>query len=326
MRRKALTLVEMMVAIGLLAIVMVMAGSIFRVAIESYRMAKANGEILQKLRVITSQLDRDLQGLIQQDQAFTVCLGQKDPNAPKSHGRFDRIVFLASGDFDSYRPVELRNGDPSKPVSGNTARISYMLARRYDPVRDRYIQAIDLPPSRRILARTQHILTPEEFKDPCDPCALGTDISLWFKWHNHQEYDQMTLRQSAELFWARLPDPVRVNALTAITDIDVDISGVKSTLVSNDPPYERGACVDLNDPNSIHMILCEGVGDFAIQGWDDTAQQWVPQTDSSGALAQKSYLGLPAQGRALKFTFTLYDSKGVLKTGRTFTHIVDLDH
>jgi len=319
MRRKAFTLIEMMVAMGLLAIVMVMAGSIFRVAIGSYRMAKANGEILQKLRVITSQLDRDLKGLIQQDQAFTVC--QKDPNA----GRFDRIVFLASGDFESYRPVELRTGGSSQFICGNTSRISYMLARRYDPGRDRYIQAIDLPPSRRILARTQHILTPKGFKDPLDPCALGTDISLWFKWHNHQEYDQMTFQQSPELFWARLPDQVRVNALSAITDIN-GISGVTSTLVSNEPLYERGACVDPNDPNSIHMILCEGVGDFAIQGWDDTAQQWVPQTDSSGALAQKSYLGLPAQGRALKFTFTLYDSKGVLKTGRTFTHIVDLDH
>ena len=26
--------------------------------------------------------------------------------------------------------------------------------------------------------------------------------------------------------------------------------------------------------------------------------------------------------KALKFTFTLYDSKGILKGGRTFTHIV----
>jgi prepilin-type N-terminal cleavage/methylation domain-containing protein len=324
MRKKAFTLVEMMVAMGLLAVVMVMAGTIFRVAIGSYRMAKANGEILQKLRVITSQLDRDLQGLIQKDQAFTVCLGQKDPNAPKGQGRFDRIVFLASGDFDSYRPVEPGTGGSLKPVSGNTARISYMLARRYDPFLDRYVEASNLPPSRRILARTQHILTPEEFKDPYDPCALGTDLSLWFKWHNHQEYDQMTFQQSPELFWARLPDPIRVNALSAITDTDVELLGMKSTLVSNDPPYQRGACVDLNDPNYIHMILCEGVGDFAIQGWDDTNQRWVPQADGTGTLSQISYQGLPAQGRALKFTFTLYDSKRILT--RTFTHIVDLDN
>ena len=33
---------------------------------------------------------------------------------------------------------------------------------------------------------------------------------------------------------------------------------------------------------------------------------------------------IPGLGRALKFTFTLYDSKGVIKEGRTFTHIVYL--
>jgi prepilin-type N-terminal cleavage/methylation domain-containing protein len=316
MRRKAFTLVEMMVAMGLLAVVMVMASSIFRVAIGSYRMAKANGEILQKLRVITSQLDRDLQGLVQQDQAFTVCLGQKDPNAPKGQGRFDRFVFLASGDFESYSPVLTPDGT-TKTVRGSLARISYMLARRYDPVGGRYVEAINLPPSRRILARTRHILTLEEFKDPCRPSDLGTDVSRWFKWHNHQEYDQITLQQSPELFWKRLTDPVRADALSVITDVDVP----GSTLPSFD---RRGACVDTNDPNSIHMILCEGVGDFAIQGWDETARQWIPQADSSGALAQVSYHGLPAQGRALKFTFTLYDSKRILT--RTFTHIVNLEN
>jgi hypothetical protein len=35
---------------------------------------------------------------------------------------------------------------------------------------------------------------------------------------------------------------------------------------------------------------------------------------------------IPGLGRALKFTFTLYDSKGILQNGRTFTHIVFLDN
>ena len=34
---------------------------------------------------------------------------------------------------------------------------------------------------------------------------------------------------------------------------------------------------------------------------------------------------IPGLGRALKFTFTLYDSKGLIPGGRTFTHIVTLD-
>jgi hypothetical protein len=34
----------------------------------------------------------------------------------------------------------------------------------------------------------------------------------------------------------------------------------------------------------------------------------------------------PGLGRALKFTFTLYDSRGLIPDGRTFTHIVYLDN
>ena len=30
--------------------------------------------------------------------------------------------------------------------------------------------------------------------------------------------------------------------------------------------------------------------------------------------------------KAIKFTFTLYDSKGIIKGGRTFTHIVYLEN
>ena len=34
---------------------------------------------------------------------------------------------------------------------------------------------------------------------------------------------------------------------------------------------------------------------------------------------------IPGLGRALKFTFTLFDSRGLIKDGMTFTHIVYLD-
>ena len=34
---------------------------------------------------------------------------------------------------------------------------------------------------------------------------------------------------------------------------------------------------------------------------------------------------IPGLGRAFKFTFTLYDSKGVFGEGKIFTHIVYLD-
>ena len=132
----------------------------------------------------------------------------------------------------------------------------------------------------------------------------------------------------------------------------------------------RGAEINPADPNSIHMLLCEGVGEFKIQGWNDALQRWVPEVDpdGDGTLLDTDFIPaqngielhseeipgvlypyppnggvrinnidypenqideahfdmIPGLGRALKFTFTLFDSKGIIKEGRTFTHIVYL--
>jgi hypothetical protein len=115
------------------------------------------------------------------------------------------------------------------------------------------------------------------------------------------------------------------------------------------------------------MLLCEGVGEFKIQGWYDAEQQWLPEVDPDGdgdltdthfygqddpntpgvlypyppyggvkinnfrsypreEINEEYFDAIPGLGRALKFTFTLYDSKGIFKDGRTFTHIVYLDN
>jgi hypothetical protein len=42
-------------------------------------------------------------------------------------------------------------------------------------------------------------------------------------------------------------------------------------------------------------------------------------------LNEEHFNEIPGLGRALKFTFTLYDSRGIIREGRTFTHIVYLD-
>lgn len=43
-------------------------------------------------------------------------------------------------------------------------------------------------------------------------------------------------------------------------------------------------------------------------------------------LVEEYFNEIPGLGRALKFTFTLYDSKGVFENGRIFSHIVYLDN
>jgi prepilin-type N-terminal cleavage/methylation domain-containing protein len=353
--KKAFTLVELLVAIGLLAIVISFAGVIFRVSIDAYRTAMANAEIMQKLRAITEQLDADFEGLRKDGEIAVTwsarpvpAAGYKD-NDLDGYERFDRIMFFADGDFQSY--------GVSPMVRGNVARVAYMLAKRNG------IAAPGQPRAERMLVRTQHILTEDPslavFLDP----NTASDLQL-YSWNNYLEYDKITLDE-----WKIIPWPDKARLLSVICDVIVGRSNVNEQV--------KGAQVNPNDPNSIHMLLCEDVGEFKIQGWSDTLQRWVPEVDPDGdgfltdtdfipaqnsteldpveipavlypyrswypidpnsyvqinnisypgqMLNQANFNNIPGLGRALKFTFTLFDSKGIIKEGRTFTHIVYLD-
>jgi prepilin-type N-terminal cleavage/methylation domain-containing protein len=363
--KKGFTLIELLVAIALLAIVISFAGVIFRVSINAHRAAIANAEIMQKLRAITNQLDSDFKGLRKDGEIFVIWAANAVPpggyqdNDLDGYERFDRIMFFADGDFHSYRVNPM--------VRGNVARICYTLASKpsYDPSID-LIRPARQQPQTRILARTQHILDPE-LTSAGDPNTFIDDRD-WSLWNNYFEHEKMTLDE-----WKLVPWAVKANMLSVICDVDVSPGNVGVNA--------RGAVIDPADPNSIHMLLCEGVGEFKIQGWyDDTPPRWVPEVDPDGdglltdtnfhlnqdgtglhatavpgvlypyrswydsafedpndyfqinnmsyswqLLNQTNFNSIPGLGRALKFTFTLFDSKGIIKEGRTFTHIVYLD-
>jgi hypothetical protein len=215
-------------------------------------------------------------------------------------------------------------------------------------------------PEKRILARTQHILT-------ADVQFLGSQVptsaSDWYKWNNldEYEYDMNSLDK-----WKNIPWLNKKDILTVITDVNVSDSSIYNNI--------RGTMVDPADANLIHNLFCEGVGEFKIQGWYDAQKRWVPEVDPDGdgsltdsdfftsggvidpinvpgvlypyrawlpispyvqiisiippypdqLIDEAHFNDIPGLGRALKFTFTLYDSKGVIKNGRTFTHIVYL--
>lgn len=343
-KNKAFTLIELMVSMGILVVVLSFAGVIFRVSINSHRTALANAEIMQKLRAITSQLNADFKGLNKDGEIFVVWgawqlrdTTYKDSDLDE-YERFDRITFFADGDFQSYRTNPM--------VRGNTARICYTLARNgsYRPEQqDR---------ARRVLARTQHILTADTNLDDFPDTSDFTN-SQWLEWNNEYEYDKTTLEQ-----WKNIPWEEKKNMLAVICDVKVSDSSVDEDV--------RGAFVEPTDANSIHMLLCEGVGEFEIQGWDNSQRRWIPEVDPDGdgnlsdthfylndandvpgvlypyppkggvainnieypqTLTDKEHFNdIPGLGRALKFTFTLYDSRGIIKEGRTFTHIVYLDN
>ncbi len=347
MRKRAFTLVEVMAAVGILAVVLAISGTIFRVAVNSHRMAAAHAEILQKLRTITTQLEADFDGLLKDQEIFMAWVDpcEGDPN------RFDRIMFFSStGDFQAYH----------SQAEGDVARISYMIANDVNHP-DKQIQAYDQPARARVLARTQHIMVSSN-ADLQDPNFL-TD-GQWLDWHNNQEIEGMVVNKIGQ--WKQLPPAVKTRAIRAVTDIDME----HQTLGNGG----QGTHVHLREREgitaSIHKVLCEGVGQFKIQGWyeyDDPAHpylpRWVPEMkverdgvdDTSDFFSLKDamayvywsspnatiHLGgefngqqalgpvslnrVPGLGRALKFTFTLYDSRGLVKGGRTYSHIIYLD-
>jgi prepilin-type N-terminal cleavage/methylation domain-containing protein len=371
MMRKAFTLMELVVALAILAVVLSFAGVIFRVSIDSHRMALANAEIMQKLRVITDQLDADFRSLRKDGEIFVVWSAEPkpgypkpDPNAAKSkpgtnfigtlgYERFDRIMFFTTGDFQAYGRSE----------RGNVARICYTLARgpsdsptgpNWPPMQK---------PARRMLARTQHILIPpgsgEKLLDTND-----FTTEQWLAWNSQDEIDRISLEG-----WKRMPEVQKINMLSVIGDISIKKGLRRGAIESTAVEEARGVLIDPAQPESIHSLFCQGIGQFMVQGWNDQLDRWIPEVDpdEDGDLADSDFIltsdkkeidpnndpglwyprggtnlhdpnfpvdqidqdhfnQIPGLGRALRFTFTLYDSRNLIKNGRTFTHIVYLDN
>jgi prepilin-type N-terminal cleavage/methylation domain-containing protein len=348
--KKAFTLIELTVAVALLGLVLFFASVIFSVSIKGYRLASANAEIMQKLRAVTGQLSADFSGL--QTDAPLLIWFQQDTNDPNQ--RYDQIMFFADGDFQStqlYNDIT-KEPDPAggtRMVIGNLARIYYGQAQIPDPnggvtpCVDEGIAPIDQPERERLLARRQHILT----ADPClapwpDANIAGTfadETSGRYK-NEVYEHDRVSLAQ-----WKT-----------------VDISSYDPVLCSGgiiDVCFNFRPWIDMEDANTFHKLMCEGVGSFSIQWayWHNNELRWFPSDDPNGDGTEPShftasdgfgvYLNIPnasqmgdwytigdAESRtgetlspikAFKFTFTLYDSKGIIPDGRRFTHIVYLE-
>jgi hypothetical protein len=348
---------ELVVALGILAIVMSFAGAIFRVSANSHRLAMANAEVMQKLRAITEQLDADFRGLRKDGEILVFWRADRkasyagqNRNAEEAFDRFDRIMFFADGDFQTY--------GANPPVRGNMARICYALANGpsanpSDPNRPQTQK-----PERRVLARTEHILVaPSSTTDPNDPLGMSkfTD-SQWRDWMSNAEYDPITLRG-----WELIPMATKVDILSVIGDVEV--SGIQGNSKKN--VTAGGVTLDPARPESLHAFMCRGVGQFEIQGWSDAEHRWIPQVNPNGdadlkddsdfildgadldprqipglwyprgpvilghhpdTAVDSDFNKIPGLGRALKFTFTLYDSRGLIRNGRTFTHTVYLDN
>ncbi|MGD0597215.1 MAG: prepilin-type N-terminal cleavage/methylation domain-containing protein [Sedimentisphaerales bacterium] len=349
--RFGFTLVELVVAIGIMALVILFAGTVFKTSISSYRVAMAQTEIMQKLRAITQQLDSDFRGLRKDAPMFIHFETSAD------YSRFDQIMFFADGDFQS---------TGQNTIVGNLARIYYGHSR--NPSNS---QAKD-----RLFARCQHILTADESilltnRWPDSTNFAGTFgqsdplVTYMFK-NDTYEYDWLSLSQ-----WQALTND--------LTNGPANVSQIINVCFGNSPDFnDHLPYINTADANTIHNLMTQGIGSFCVQ-WgyyciSHGAYFWWPSLDPNGSgntvnsdFLSSSGMGYdsfglylnsvaptapansywfpyskvkgyyypdpsssvnpaakPTYPQALKFAFTIFDSRGVFKDGQTFTHIVYL--
>lgn len=372
------TILELLLAMGLLGFIIIASGIVFKKAVASYRISRATSEITQKLEAITEQIEQDFSGL-RKDGEIVIIWSAANPSDEDGDGdvdtyeRLDRIMFFTSGGFfTSYhdQPYDQRLASPrvqaegTVSISGNLARVTYMLARNSSNV-----EAENQEPAKRILARTQHILTSDSDLEelPLLPATSLIDDEEFYYHHRYNEYDSSYSTLSG---WMNI-DEVSKQYIIALA---LGIPPIKTTTPPNVASDLWGSFADNAEPSSVHKILSEGVGEFSIQGWyyDDIkgyGYRWFPEIDPdgdedfsdsdfivsgsvldttshpaiwypdwghqmgpnpsinqyTGSLDKDHFNDIPGFGRALKFTFTLYDSMGVFEDGKTFTHIVYLD-
>jgi prepilin-type N-terminal cleavage/methylation domain-containing protein len=294
---RGFTLIELLVAVAILVIVLSFAGVIFRVSIDSHRMAIANAEIMQKLRAITDQLNSDFKGI--QKDGFLVLFAQVQANRREYRDsavqkfRADRLYYFSAGDFQSWvNPV----------IRSNISRVYF----------GHEGHSLDTTLNRLVSAWT-----------------LARDVVLLTPGYSGVDYRDISYAE-CKVDLLRFEDPCDV----LITPVVVDMSA----------------------PDSLRSLMCQNAGEIVIEWSDgttypppDNSLVWfgfsLTRTDGDadkGVLPMPVYASIETKDlthyiafwkpdvpqqlwpKALKFTFTLYDSKGVIKNGRTFTHIVYL--
>ena len=282
---KAFTLIELVVAIAILVMVISFAGIIFKVSIGSHRTAAANADIMQKLRAITDQLNSDFRGL-----------GKDGYLIIRSDLLSGRVEYMntntAPSDFRADRIFYFTTGDFQSWFSPDRSNISKVYFGH-----DRLSLDPTLP--------------------------VPVPVSQW------------SLARDIKLVTPGLPliDSNSISYVEFRTNVPATVIDANNLLIYGIP-------IDIQfDANDIRGLMCRNVGEIKIE-WtigERTANDmilWYGFSRPAGIVVEDPgppYVAawtplIPRRDwpKALKFTFTLYDSKGILGRGRKFTHIVDL--
>jgi prepilin-type N-terminal cleavage/methylation domain-containing protein len=280
--RRGFTIVELLVAIGILVALLTASGVIFSMAVDAQRAASATSEITEKLQAMRDQLDYDFSHLDKTGPLaiwFEVNPVYEASGAVDRYERFDQILFFCvGGNFDTTRQYD-DNPDPLVDnlvtVTGNSARVYYGHADRID-------YANRIPGDKglvegyqffRTLARRQHVLTSqtvEPFPNFLDFVGYADFSGAFLTIYNDlYEYDTLPLNVWGNIF--NYIDPV---------DGPDNAEHIIWTCFDK---VEGRSGIDLGEPLTLHMLMCQGVGSFKIQlAYDVNGQLlWLPNTDTA---------------------------------------------
>jgi len=272
--KKAFTIIELLVAMALLVILVAISGVVFSAAVRAHRTAAATTEVMARMRAVTEQLDMDFRGL-RNDMPVAVWF-EYDPVTRK---RYDQVQFFANGVFQSSRQwaYNLENGSTQmKVLEGNTARVYYgqannvsidLLNNKRTPTRayNGIVSDARSLGTQQILARRCHLMT--QLPMPVtnifpDTSAFVASFVPWKNlWSGNDvvEYDNLSLADWRMI----LDDPAKASHYIV-------------TSFGSRP----GVDLSSTDGQSLHMVLSQGVGSFAVQlaRWDNTAStyKWYP--------------------------------------------------
>ena len=323
-RRRAFTLMEVIVAVALFAMIISFTSVIFNVSADSYRMAMANNEIMLKFRAIVDQINTDFAGIDRKAPLAILCYYENDTDGNVQ--RYDQVMFFATGDFSSYNEVS------GNILYSNAARIYYGQARTVDSgstIEPWAQKNMATGEPTGILGRRQHVLTVDSSLTDWHGTPFGNFSTAD---NNREEYDKVSLSRWESISITEFGDLISSCMEVADTRPKIDFDDMASTL---------------------HNFLCDGISSFTVQlvetaNWTSPTlerMQWFPinaflnqytnplgaywyvkdgaDFTSSGVMWQFEPVRLK-KIRAIKFTFTIRDKRGVIKGGRTFTHIVYL--
>lgn len=322
---RGVTLPEMLVAVSITVAMLLMTGMIFKSATDASGKAMAHNEIMEQLRVVTEQLDRDFAGLRPDMPMAVIFQWGVDVDGTIYDVRQDRITFFTNGDFQTLDGT----------VSGNVARVFYGQSQNWypSPADDEWP---DVAP-RFVLTRRQKVLT----------AAWGAPWTTGANWvslgYVAGSFDSASWENTCVPFWQNQPfeDYEQYYFNDDYADNDATASMVRR------PNVVDVASFGLEGVQGVYML--PDVSEFKIEVWFGNSfypNMWMPReidwaidTDSDGLFAfywNTETVGLtdwycediaPAVTlpQALRFTFTLHDrGRRHYPEGLTFSYIVRL--